>query len=513
MKKNKNILIIILTLSLLLQAASCTSQPQEDSGSDSGLSLTVYMVAPRMHGDASYPYTDYALGEFMGLQTAFGEESYRYDQILRSYEASHPIDLTIHYFDFSEDLNQQLWQDQRSGTLPDVIIEDALNNDDVYALLEAGLFLDLKPYADQDELYGSGDYYPSLLQGGLYHSEQLLLPLTFNLNTLMTSQENLRQYAVSLSDSTLSEWLNQLTHCAEGLQDPYVNQEVLAQFISPLTEIPVLILLSASRADILDYENQAIHLDADFYSSLARFYKAFSKQEARDFQSLLNAPDFWLANTWHDERYGRALRFDSIYEHTFAFIEGGSCHNTYPHSFAAQAAYYESRYLDVQQTFALCPIPSLQDPSRYTAMITTFGGVLQSTAHPQEAYEFLKYCLDQPYFMHYELSVNRSVTEQLLTELTQTEYQIRQTQGYFEDFEEAYEAPEPDYIQKPLTLQTKAQILDIIDHIQGATLPNWPVYDIIFRSMEPYITDGADLDTCYQQALDALNSYLAAFKE
>ena len=129
---------------------------------------------------------------------------------------------------------------------------------------------------------------------------------------------------------------------------------------------------------------------------------------------------------------------------------------------------------------------------------------MKDTAHPQEAYAFLKYLMDQPWHMHYDLSVNRAAAEAMLNELCQTEYQISQTRGYFSiETEETV-----DYIMKPMTEELKTQITAMLEQIDHITLPNWPVYEILMSSMESYIMGECTLEESCRMAEEGLDSYI-----
>ena len=141
-------------------------------------------------------------------------------------------------------------------------------------------------------------------------------------------------------------------------------------------------------------------------------------------------------------------------------------------------------------------------------MVTSYGAVLAGSEHPEEAYEFLKYMLDQPYFEHYDLSVNRASAEKMVDQLTRTTYNIKQMNGYFDIPNLELET---DYLMKPLTEKTKVQILDMLNNMTGATLNNWPVYYKIQSNMLEYILGEVSLEESYQNCLKELNEYVSTF--
>ena len=287
--------LISICLCMMLVLIGCSGQTETETEVDDGtIVLKVYMVSPQSGGDEVYRYTDYALGEFMSLQTAYGEESYIYKQALEEYEKTQEVKLWIEYFDYTENLDAQLEEDRKNGTLPDVIVENSISSNDAYALLLSDLFLDLTPYMEQDGLYDSGNYYNAVLEAGVWQNQQRILPLSFNMNTIMSSEETLSRNHLNLETADLTDWIAQFTDCANRMQKDNRNQEALAQFVSPITFFPVNIWLSATGESFVDYEQKTVNLDRDFYKTLAQFYKEYAIQEAKGEENILNEESYMI---------------------------------------------------------------------------------------------------------------------------------------------------------------------------------------------------------------------------
>ena len=248
---------------------------QNGADAEEVVPLNVYMVAPEMTGAQSYIFTPYSMGDYTALLSAYGEEGYRYKNILENFEKDYPAELNITYFRFTDELDAQLDKDLNAGTLPDVVIEDSLSEVDAYRWFEADLFLDLMPYVEKDGLYTSGEYYNEVLRAGIYKEQQLIMPLSFNMNTIMTSEESLSRHIVNLDDNNLSELLAQFTDVAEKMRIEGENQEVLAQNCSRMTDFTIVILLSAAGEEYIDYETKTVNLNQKWFETMAVFYKSF----------------------------------------------------------------------------------------------------------------------------------------------------------------------------------------------------------------------------------------------
>ena len=520
MQKKKWMVVLALLISLVIcllmrwpQIVGLWQQWFEkgNGNGEAAVQLNVYLVAKESGGkNEQYRYTEYALGEFMALQTGYREDGYRYKTMLEEYQKENSVELIIEYFDCSDDLHAQLVEDKKEGKLPDLIIEDSISFDDAYALLDADILLDLSSYVQEDGLYDSGEYYNEVLQGGQYKGQQMILPLSFNMNTIMSSAESLERYNIDLSEAGLLDMLVQFTSQLHMMQQEDPQQELLAQFVAAEGDFPIRILLAAGGGTLVDYEEKKVQLDPEFYKEMAEFYKQFAIQEMGSLDAVIEQGTYLgLYQSVHGKRMGTAMRFEDMYRNTAAFIEGGSCSNIFIHSFAAQANYYESVYTDVGEEFCLYGIPTYGNSDEYTPMITSFGAIMANTEHPEAAYDFLKYMMDQPYFMHYELSVNRQATEEMLDQLSNTTYQLSQMRGYFENMSDSELSI--DYVMSPLTEDTKQKILYLLDNMGKATLSNWPVYQIVQENMLLYVLDKCSIEESYEKCRKELNEYLNTF--
>jgi len=111
-----------------------------------------------------------------------------------------------------------LVRDMKNGVLPDLIIENSISYNDAYALFDADILLDLSAYVEDDGLYESGEYFNEVLRAGQYQSQQLIMPLSFNMTTIMSSEESLQRYDLDLSKADILDVLDQLTSRANMMQ-------------------------------------------------------------------------------------------------------------------------------------------------------------------------------------------------------------------------------------------------------------------------------------------------------
>ncbi len=67
---------------------------------------------------------------------------------------------------------------------------------DVYKTLASGVFEDLTPYFDNDENFRRGDYVPATWNSGVLNEKQYVVPIQFELDTLITTEELLEENGI-----------------------------------------------------------------------------------------------------------------------------------------------------------------------------------------------------------------------------------------------------------------------------------------------------------------------------
>ena len=84
-----------------------------------------------------------------------------------------------------------------AGRGPDVLLGDVAILPDIYKTMSTQVFTDLGGFMAKDEEYNPDDYYGSVMKGGIMLGCQYLLPVTFGVNCVMTTQELLDENGIS----------------------------------------------------------------------------------------------------------------------------------------------------------------------------------------------------------------------------------------------------------------------------------------------------------------------------
>ena len=524
MEKNKRRMTVVLcSILLFVCMASCTQKDQEDASIpiQESKALTVYVVGDAVNtydqdGNmvVEHYFTSYAMGDFESARFGYAQDGHMWHSMLNDYAEENNIDLTLVYFSYPEELEQQLQQVRDQNEVPDVILNTFASYADYYAYMKEGYFADISSYMENDEIYSDGAYYERVMEGGKMGEKQYIFPILFNLSTIMTSNQNMNDYGLYIQpDMSLHELLRLLTANIYDMRDTTNYETVTEQISVAAYYIPHIIYSAAGQMGI-EYETGEVKINRSLFEDLCVFTKALYQQQFQnEWDQYVENPDQHIAwgNTIKVQRMMPKIEEKSqlVRNHSGCLIEGGGSLNAWLHSAAALANYYESRYTDENKDFYIQGVPTWDQQDAYISNISAFGAVVQGSQNVKESYELLKYLADQEYFLHLGFSVNRKNTCAMLDQLASTEYKINNIYGHMPDQEyyEKFENKAETYTIKPLSSAARSELENILNHMEGATLPDWPVYQIYREAFEGYARESMSLDEAYRYAEDRLLAY------
>lgn len=521
--KRKNVIIsIILMLALLF--TGCRGEQGEEINIEekNDEALIVYLVgneALTNYGE-SYYQTRYSIGEFLSHALVWGEEGYMYYDAIEAFKKTSSLPVEITFFSTTAALLEQVEREKKNGEKgPDAVIGSYTCDEYcLYPYIEQEMFADLTPYFEQDEIYTGEEYFSAVLQSGAIQGGQYIFPLTFNMNILMSSRESLQQHGVALTgEETYEELAVKFTNLWNEERDE--DEMLLMQFSNMWNDYAYVLFDAASGISLIDYETGEIQLDFDYFKRLAELYKAYLindyamsqdelRQMADENQGFLNEKF---------SRYGKISNlavskmlntFEEIHDQTVCFAEGGNS-SYFMHSFAAQTGYYESRYADKGEEFVCIGIPAANPAQGYAAQVTSWGAVIKDAQNEEAGYQFIKCLADTKRFMHFDVSVNRNITNETLDDLCETQYEFYPALGNFppDRVPEGEDWIGDAYTIQPMTKESREYMEHMLTHIDRALLPEWELHRCMTRAIENYIFGQADsLDAAYQQAVREMQS-------
>jgi len=195
------------------------------------------------------------------------------------------VDVEVHKFEGNHRVGNQGWTDRSIyvqtlqndllvGEGPDVFTFEIYDFPDINkTMAHSDIFLDLEPLIQSDPDFNSTDYVSGVFDAGMMRSRRLYVPLDYMMLILFTTEETLERNNLTLSRRPgFDELMEQIgLYCEdEGLKE---NRLL---FPLPLTSN---IMFPWSGMEILDYENQAVHVAGEKISSIMKAYKRMYKTD------------------------------------------------------------------------------------------------------------------------------------------------------------------------------------------------------------------------------------------
>ena len=411
------------------------------------------MVVILLNGGCStqqQPFTVYVPGDNRQIKEAVAEFQKENSDLV----------MNIEEFEDLSELETRLSTELMSGKGPDVILMTEDMSIDVWKMVENQQFYDISGMLSDSEKYIS-----AVLESGQYQEKQYLLPLSFSVMQLYTSEERLNQV-------TEGENLAFGAHVSEIM-------EVLYNDLQNATAEQGTIVNQLGEEDILYRWMQSAGYDMlneDFDETLF-------KQIA----------DTWQQVEAHREEVSSiatqyANNFLGVIEHVTFMLEDLQLTNN--------IRYYATMYNDQAGKNMQVIVPKTDEG--YHVRVTAWGGIKSSSDYVDEGIELLQSIMDYPissdFFKYgeeaYDLSINQENLAANVQEVIEKTGRAKPT-------------------SKELREPYATQIQDFITQIVGAYIPNTAVGDIVQETLQPYIEGTSDFESCYEEMVGRLERYVS----
>ena len=538
----KKILFVLAFLILLISA--CTSKREKDEteleaiiNEEQPAELTVYVAGDRVRGQMDgekvhYYITFYSIGPFGPLTNAPREHGHMFYEAFQRFEQETGIKVNIEYFYSMDLMEEQILKDKQEGQGPDLIISDhkgwstAREHNNIYRLIYNDWFVDMMPYLEMDEVYESGEYYNEVLQAGILGDEQYVLPLSFNINGLFASVEDMNELGVAIEDGMGSrQLLEQLTRACEMADEDELVVENLSLGIDPTSFVQDY--WESTGFPVVDYAENIVMVDQATFEDVAVCFKEYLKMtikedwETVEENALQYMEDpYWDANivpgnldTLDEDKNWSYMMEESGLEwmnQGIFFYEMGS-RSFDAHSLPGQCMALSSLYDDLDEQMVMVSVP-MYESNQYMAQVKWYGGVTTDSESPYHSYQLLKYLLDQEYDPYYAIPVEKENAEKMLDTLSESVYTLHLWLGAAWDYDVDFSKEIETYDVQPLPEDLKQQLQYMLDNIGGATLPQASVYIPLVFHMEAYALGLEKLEEAYENTCADLEKHLEYIK-
>lgn len=339
-----------------------------------------------------------------------------------------------------------------AGKGPDVIVfGDEL---DPYKVMDAGVFYDLDNFIEVDDTFDRTLYNETVLDGGIYKGQRLFVPLGYETLYVLTSEEALQDFHVSISDRpSFSEW----SEVIRSYIDNHTELENRKLFQEVYIDLPYL--MRGCGVQPIDYETGTVRVRDDAFRQFMEFFKA-----VYPYRYIEGVSDGLISPTLIEPIRNREKLFCLCVQDAVAFVL--------------------SPLLEETDTVRSFPLPNLIGPQPI-AYYTRAAAINNASPNKANAYEFLKILLTPS--VQNGISISLLISEQILNNLSYyTTYTMDNSQNYTLIEEHT------------LRLQNVISCPKLsFDHIK-----------IIEKTMEPWINNESPYEECITTLEDNLQLYL-----
>lgn len=482
---------LCLCILILCSCGSKKENVNQGQSNEDAQEITIYMPVNIIYGNTEdipdLYVSKYRIGECWNYKM----DNTIYGAAIAEYEKKSGIAVHVQYFDSQLSMEEKLKEDINTGSMPDVVVCDASATKMVYTLTNNEHSVDLEPYLEERK--EDNQYFEKVEEACKQGKHQYILPLLFNINSVFTTQ----------GDGPVQSYISYeeiITRFENELNQLWLEADVKEAVYAVPTGNPVTvsyILWNSIGASGYSFENKQYNLDEVKIKQLFEFTKRYMEFE-HDFEHVSDQtiPDrscyvsevylrpFLMASSSGE---AESLYLDYLDQISY-WIDGSSGCNWPPSSLALQSQFYSSQLQKSGDKLLLLPISKETDEESYNASITYFGFVTNNTRNQDAAADLLLYLQDCAVDSRFGFSVNQTVTEKGLRDLTETTWELHnfdmnaQVLGYIE----------------PLPSELKEQISSVLEKIESATLPNGTIeLECLYNALEQYM-GGEKWETCFQ---------------
>ncbi len=419
--------------------------------------------------------TPYSIGYFYSRGQIGFENGNVLESAIKEYAKSNNLEVEIQYLSKPTEENgiTLLENSYNNSCMPDLIIASRAEQIDYTNLYENELLFDWSEYMEKDEGISYDSYYMEVLQGGIINNEQVVIPLLFNLNGIISDKVYLAENEIDISkDLTYQEIVEILQQsCISMMNNERVagiaetsGQMLFGQYIPS-------ILLSSAYSSY--YYNDGTTWNTNIESDvLEEIINTVSLYQRQDCAGILE----WESNSYEEIIQNPMLKSKALYlldehsaiERSGVFITGGRCGGQeVANSFLTDVIYFSNKY---GKKVWIQGIPSANSKDEYNANISLCAFSPASTEHADEVYDLIRYLMDYEYGMCYGFSINRDITYRQLQDAKNIGVE------FYPDIWGAVEAGQIDqnmlYKYKvqldPIGYEEIAIIYNMLDNISGA---------------------------------------------
>ena len=393
------------------------------------------------------------------------------------------VEIIYTQYDDSQRYNQIIQTEIPAGKGPDLLVLSSYDFPDIYKVMETGIFYDLNNFIENDSEFDMTLYNKSVMDSGVYHDMRYIIPLCYNTNLLLTSEEAMTNAGI---DFTKFNTFNGFT---DEIKKYYSNGGRTNLFYSPLANYgDTLTFFPWFGVEVIDYANKTVNIDNNNFKTIMDTYKSIYQN---DKSSNTRPPNNNVYTAGRDTKavLNRQILFSMDESNYFSslLLSYGVMLNT--------------------ETPILMTFPDISNKT--TASVSLMASVLSTSKNKRNAYEFLKILLSDEiqssvdvYTIRGTPVLNDAIDKRFADTMESTGYGIVTAPVTFDDGN--------TLMINEISEQRLENIKSIIKNVDNCQLIVYGLYyDFVTPAMKPYFEDTDSYENCLNKLRNDLELYIS----
>lgn len=348
---------------------------------------------------------------------------------------------------------------------------------DLYKTAASGVFYDLEGELEKDADFHWEDFQSAVMEAGVIKGRRSVIPLTYQLPVLLTTEENLRDNGLSVSGE---ETLPHLLEAASAIGE---DGPRIFSYPAFLTDFSYYL-----GADPMDYENARVRLDSPELQTLLEAYRPIYQNDMREEKTgyLIGQEDTVLS---------RKAVFGCTCDNWMNFTEFKR--DIGERRFNTQAVWRDAAlYREAGETPVLLPLRA--EDGTITAQVSVACAVNNATKSPGLACDFIRALLRQdaqsePGLLD-DLPVRKLCNADRVSVVKNEEREL------------VWQLPQQQYLK--LGDDFYEQYLTLSGQIGQARFKSQTA-GLLYEALQPYLDGKAEWSACVEQAEKKLDIYIS----
>ncbi|MHB1154617.1 MAG: hypothetical protein ACYCWE_21470 [Eubacteriales bacterium] len=386
-----------------------------------------------------------------------------------------------------DSFREMLMGEVLAGQGPDLIIGEKYLFDDIYKVMDSGVFFDLNETINTDPDFNLSLYTKAVMDSGIYKGRRYIMPIDYRMATLVTINEELEQEGINFNDfSTLDGFLDAVIKFMSNNSENYDTYPSL--YNPALGE-----LLTFSGLKIIDYENRQVDFSDPVLKKIVDVckdvYTIYENNPDREFSS------------YYEGTGGIAMALDPIKK----LQEGRILYNMLKSFSLSDFYYYYSGLMDSSSP-VFTSFPAANGGT--CAAVDKFAGIRSTSENKKNAYHLMKILLSS------DIQGQQSSTESVsyigfeipvLTEAARSaaenEWGRRGNPNGRNDGSVVFE---------DIPVEIHEKFIDLVVNIDSCVLETYSVTnDFLIPGLEPYFKGEKTYEECIEDLTYRLTIYLS----